>query len=142
MADIAPMTPVVPDGSTLHDKIIAWLKQSTTIQGFALLVFTIIMQVSNESPWPVIVASACASIVLIILPGHGDLSSKFGELVNDIANIAATQAKQGAQAVNLSQGQAAIVKIVPADLKVMVPDLKNIPADSKVILVNPETPNR
>lgn len=145
MADILPMTPIpvitpMPDGSTFHDKAIAWLKQSTTIQGFALLVFTIIMQVSNESPWPVILGSACASVVLIILPGHGDLSSKFGALVNDIASIAETQAKQGAHVVNLAEGQAAIVKIVPADMKVMPTDLKIVPADSKVILVDPAAP--
>ena len=69
--------------------ILSWLRQTTTVQGLAVAACTVAAQLAGGVPWPVAVGGAAAALVLLALPGQGDLSRKIGAVATDVAVLAA-----------------------------------------------------
>ena len=72
-------------------RLFLWGRQTTTVQGLAVLALTAVLQLTQAVPVGVVAATAATSLVLLILPGQGDLAGKIGKATADITRAIATR---------------------------------------------------
>lgn len=65
----------------------AWLGQSTTGQGFAVLLTTAAAVLTNTMSWQTGLVTAVSSLVLIIWPQNAALAKQAGTLTSDVESI-------------------------------------------------------
>ena len=80
----------------MRTSILSWLRQTTTVQGLAALACTVALQLTASVSWQVVLGGAVASLVLLVLPGQGDLSRKIGQISADVATVAVTKGNTAA----------------------------------------------
>ena len=68
--------------------VLSWLRQTTTVAGLATIALTAVLQFTSSAPPGVIASTFVGSLVLLILPGQGDLASKIATVASDAVDSA------------------------------------------------------
>lgn len=109
----------------MQKRILSWLRQTTTVQGLAVLACTAALQLTAAAPWQGVLAGTVASLVLLALPGQGDLSRKIGQIATDVAVVAATRGSAAAVNKLAADGLAlAGADVVGADLPAVLTEAR------------------
>ena len=67
--------------------LLAWLRQTTTVQGLAVMALTAVANLAGGAPLWAVLGGAAASLVLLALPGQGDLAGAIGKLATDVGRL-------------------------------------------------------
>ena len=84
----------------------SWLHQTTTVHGLSVMILTAVAQATGGAPLWVVLGGLAGALVLLILPGQGDLAGNVAKLTQDVGVAIQTQGGKAAISALANDGVA------------------------------------